>query len=199
MPTMPFEKLVVIGASTGGPPAVTAVLQALDTGKPYAYLVIQHMPPGFTTTFAARLDRQSDVSVSEAQSGDSLQAGHVLVAPGGSHLVLHGRSLVEVLEGDAIDGPTPSVDAALASAAKYYAHNVIGVVLTGMGSDGTEGAKAIKKAGGTMIAQDAATSTIYGMPKCVAEAGAADIVVPLQDVARCIAAAGVNKMELKAV
>ena len=184
---MSFERLIVIGASTGGPPAVSAVLQGLDPNLPFAYILVQHMPEGFTESFARRLDGQSKLEVSEAAHGDRLASGKVLVAPGGNHLVVARSGVIEILPSDAVAGPSPSVDEALKSAVKIYYDRVVGVVLTGMGSDGTAGAQAVKRAGGVMIAQDEATCTIYGMPKCVAKAGLADVVAPLSRIAHKIA------------
>lgn len=174
------RKIVIIGASTGGPPAVEAVLKALPKDFPAPILVIQHMPSGFTASFAKRLDSICNLSVKEASEGDAMEPGRVLVAPGGFNTELRmraGRVVVSLnRKGQKIK---PSLDMAFESASKIDGFDIIGVVLTGMGNDGSVGAHYIKEHGGTMIAQNKTTSLIFGMPKAVIEEKCADFVLPL--------------------
>ncbi len=172
-------KLVVIGASTGGPVALTDVLQVLPANFPLPLVVIQHMPKTFTKALAERLDRHCQIRVDEADSGDLLQAGRALIAPGGQQLMFDGRGGVKLMPGDARVSCKPSVDIAFASAAKNYGPAVLGVVLTGMGSDGCEGARLLKEQGALVWAQDEASCVVYGMPKAVTAAGLTDEVYPL--------------------
>jgi two-component system chemotaxis response regulator CheB len=174
--------LVVIGASTGGPPALQALVGALPGDFPCGVVVVQHMPPGFTASLAERLDSLSALTIREAASHDRIEPGHVLVAPGGWHLLLRqaGRAMeVELAEEPRDTLHRPSVDVTFASAAQLHGRRALAVVLTGMGSDGLEGVRAIKAAGGKAFVQDEESCVVYGMPRAVAEAGLADAVVPL--------------------
>ena len=182
----PYRKgdpLIVIGASTGGPNALREVLSGLPADLAAAVAVVQHMPAGFTQSLAERLNEYSPLSVCEAGDGDHLARGLVLLARGDYHLGLQRRGRVVLDHGPQQNHVRPAVDVTMSSAAEFYGSEVIGVVLTGMGSDGTLGSREIKAAGGRIIAQDESTSVVYGMPRSVVEAGVADWVVPLPEVA----------------
>ena len=188
----PLREVVVIGASTGGPRALSQVLSKLPKDFPLGILVVQHMPAVFTSAFAARLDQVSAIKVVEAASGDAILPGHAYVAPGGTQLQVRRSSpgklpVVHVVT----NSPqprlyAPSVDVAMISAAKAYPGPLVGVVLTGMGSDGKEGMAAVKARGGVTIAQDRSTSVVYGMPRACAEAGVVDIQLPLPKIPEAI-------------
>jgi two-component system chemotaxis response regulator CheB len=177
-------KLIVIGASTGGPIALTDVLIALPENFPLPILLIQHMPENFTKAFAERLNKACKIRVREAVSGDSLEPGLALLAPGGKQFILDksnpGR--VKVLSDDDRLNYKPSLDITFASAANTYADKVLGIVLTGMGSDGCKGARILKEAGSALWSQDEASSLIYGMPMAVAQANLTDKVLALKDI-----------------
>lgn len=177
------DPVVVIGASTGGPRALEQVLCDLPAQLPAAIVVVQHMPAPFVTALANRLNETAPLTVQEAAEGDRLARGLVLMAPGGYHLHLNGHRKVTLAQGPRRNGVCPAVDFVMESAAKHYGSNVVGVVLTGMGHDGVEGARCIKAAGGRVIAEHRSTSVVYGMPRGVVEAGLADRVVPLPKVA----------------
>jgi len=182
----PFHKgdsVIVIGASTGGPRALQQVLSNLPASLPAAVVVVQHMPAGFTASLARRLDERSPLAVREAVDGDRLERRLVLLAPGDYHLKLVGMRRMALDHGPRRHHVRPAVDVAMESAAEYHGSLVIGVVLTGMGSDGTDGAGRIKAAGGKVIAEHESTSAVYGMPRSVVEAGLADQIVPLPKVA----------------
>lgn len=180
------EKLVVVGSSTGGPRALFDVVPRLPAELPVALLVVQHMPPGFTRSLAARLNEVARLEVREAAEGDEIRAGLALVAPGDYHMIVRRGGRVSLEKSPPIHGVRPAVDVTMESAASVYGAATIGVVLTGMGSDGTRGALSIKRVGGTVIAEDESTCVVYGMPRCVREAGAADRVVRLNRVADAI-------------
>jgi two-component system chemotaxis response regulator CheB len=183
---------VVIGASTGGPPALQALIPRLPEDLGAAVLVVQHMPVGFTRSLAERLDRRSAVTVREARDGEAVLAGTVLVAPGGIHMKVRrrGQTVRITLDDEPKDAlHRPSVDVLMASVAKAYGKGALGVVLTGMGSDGVAGLRAIREAGGRTIAESEETCVIYGMPKAAVEAGVVDESVPLPRVADEIVAA----------
>mgnify|MGYP000134032267 CR=1 FL=1 len=184
-PTL-FQKgnpLIIIGASTGGPRALRQVLSDLPPTLQAAIVVVQHMPLGFTQPLAQRLNENCALTVQEAAQGDRLAHGVILVAPSGHHLKFDGFRQVKLDDGPRRNGVRPAVDISMESAAEYYGPSIIGVVLTGMGSDGTDGARRIKAVGGTVIAEHEFTSVVYGMPRSVIEAGLADHIVPLPDVA----------------
>ncbi len=179
---MEARAVVAIGASTGGPRALHEVVPRLPADLPCSVLVVQHMPSGFTGALARRLDMDSAMTVSEATDGEGLLEGHVYVAPGDKHLVVrHGRLRVEA--GPKVHGVRPSVDVTLISLAAEFGARTVAAVLTGMGSDGAEGARAVRRAGGRVIVEDESTCTVFGMPRSVIEAGAADEVLPLHRVA----------------
>lgn len=177
---------VVIGSSTGGPSALNQVLPALPGDIRAGILVVQHMPPGFTRSLAARLGEASAIAVKEAEAGDRLADGVALVAPGGHHMAVIGAGEVVLTVDPPRNGVRPSVDTTMESAARVYGDRLVGVVLTGMGRDGAAGMAAIKAAGGRTIAEHESTCVIYGMPKAVIEQGLADVVVPIHEVAEAI-------------
>jgi two-component system chemotaxis response regulator CheB len=180
------RQLVVIGASTGGPSALEEVLSRLEPDLPAAVIVVQHLPKAFTASLAQRLDAVCPLPVREAQAREELLSGTVLVAAGGSHLVVRAPGEAEHGQGPARHGVRPAIDVTLETAALHYGADVTAVVLTGMGRDGTAGSRAVRLAGGTVIAQDEASSTVYGMPRAVVRAGLADYVLPLPLIATAI-------------
>jgi two-component system chemotaxis response regulator CheB len=182
--TAPSRKpaVLVIGSSTGGPEALARLLPALPSSLPVPVLLVQHMPPVFTRQFAQRLDRLCSLRVVEAVDGTLLQPGTVHLAPGDRHLVVRktGRGPHTALTQDPPENfCRPAVDPLFRSAVAAYDGAVLGVVLTGMGSDGRLGAGVIREAGGTVLAQDQATSVVWGMPGAIAQAGLADETLPL--------------------
>lgn len=183
-------EIVAIGTSTGGPSALQAVLPTLPGNFPVPVLVAQHMPPGFTGPLAQRLDGLCALNVREGIHGETLKAGAVYVAPAGKQLQVQRRSGQLILHiGDEAPIPTlyhPSVDVMFLSLAKEIGKGTLGVVLTGMGSDGTKGMKELKKLEGFGIAESEETCVVYGMPRSVVDAGLADRVVPLGDIGRTI-------------
>jgi two-component system chemotaxis response regulator CheB len=181
-PGTPPERVLAIGASTGGPPAIQQLLTALDRSLPIAVLVTQHMPPKFTTTFAERLQRTTGWRAEEARGGEALSAGQVLVAPGGNSLTVRRDGPLwraEVLPASPDDLFIPSVDRMFTTAAATIGDRLVGVVLTGMGSDGVRGARAVRAAGGRMIAESRESAVVFGMPQEVISAGLCDEVLAL--------------------
>ncbi len=174
--------LIVIGASTGGPVALTEVLQLLPASLPVPVVVVQHMPEGFTRVLAERLDRQCSLSVTEAIDGQMLRPGGVVIAPGGQQLLLHRHGSLRILPGDERVNYKPCVDLTFASAANIYGSAVLAVVLTGMGADGCEGARLLREKNAVIWAQDEASSMVYGMPRAVTRAGLTDAVLPLRQI-----------------
>jgi two-component system, chemotaxis family, protein-glutamate methylesterase/glutaminase len=176
-------KLVVIGSSTGGPVALTDVLSVLPASFAVPIVVVQHMPSNFTKALAERLDRQCQVRVKEAENGDVLQPGWVLIAPGGHQLLFdRGQRAIKIMPGDERMNYKPSVDITFASAANVFSGAVLGVVLTGMGADGCEGARLLKDQGSTIWGQNEASCVVYGMPRAVAKANLTDDVLALADI-----------------
>jgi len=177
-------KILVIGASTGGPVALTEVLMELPQHFPIPIVLVQHMPENFTKAFAERLNKQCKIQVREAVDGDLLVPGLALLAPGGKQLMLDKRNggCVRVLPDDDRVNYKPSLDITFGSAANCYGDKALGVVLTGMGSDGCKGAGLLKEAGSQLWSQDEASSVIYGMPMAVARAGYTDRVLSLKDI-----------------
>jgi two-component system chemotaxis response regulator CheB len=168
---------VVLGASTGGPRALYDVVTKLPGDINTPVFIVQHMPAGFTKAFAERLDKNSKLKVVEAKDGDIIQENVVYVAPGGYHMLVDNRKIKLDLS-PSIHGVRPAVDKLFISAAEIYRGNLLGCVFTGMGKDGADGVKAIKAMGGYIIAQDEATSAVYGMPRAAFETGCVDIVLP---------------------
>ncbi|MGH2470172.1 MAG: protein-glutamate methylesterase/protein-glutamine glutaminase, partial [Chloroflexota bacterium] len=182
-PPVGHQHVVAIGTSTGGPKALNEVIPRLPANLPAAVLVVQHMPAGFTRALAQRLNDISPMAVREAVAGDALQPGVVLVAPGDFHMAVLPGGRIGLNQSAPVHNVRPAVDVLFASIAQVCGRDGVGVVLTGMGSDGAEGATAIKRSGGRVIAQDEATSVVFGMPRAVVEAHASDVVAPLPRVA----------------
>lgn len=177
------HRVVVIGTSTGGPRALHEVVPRLPANLPAGVLIVQHMPPGFTRSLAQRLDEVSQLTVKEAEVGDVLRTGMALMAPGNYHMTIDRQGRIRLDQGPQQHGVRPAVDATLESVAQAYGSGTVAAILTGMGSDGTRGAKLIKAAGGKVIAEDRSSCVIYGMPRAVVEAGAADRVATLDKMA----------------
>jgi two-component system chemotaxis response regulator CheB len=176
------ETIVCIGASTGGTESLRVVLEALPVDCP-GIVIVQHMPEKFTEAFARRLNSLCKVEVKEAADGDTVLRGRVLIAPGNKHTLLHrsgARYYVTVKDGPLVSRHRPSVDVLFRSAAQYAGSNAAGIIMTGMGDDGARGLLEMKTAGARTIAQDEATSVVFGMPREAIELGAADKVLPLE-------------------
>jgi two-component system chemotaxis response regulator CheB len=184
-----FDRLVVIGTSTGGPRALATVVPRLPLDGSTAYLVVQHMPAGFTRSLAERLDGLARLSVREAAQGDRLGADSVLVAPGDYHLRVTACGSIELDQGPRVHGLRPAIDVTLASLVQTFGRRAVVAILTGMGQDGAEGAAAVRAAGGYIVAEDESSCVVWGMPRAVVERGGADRVAPIDQVANAIAAA----------
>jgi two-component system chemotaxis response regulator CheB len=167
---------IVFGASTGGPSTLMDILQSLPEDMPPVFIV-QHMPPGFTSSFAKRLNALARFEIKEAEDGDAIESGVGYVAPGDYHMVIR-RSRIRLTKEPRLHGVRPAVDKTMESAAETFGSNTIGVLLTGMGSDGAEGLKKIKDAGGRTIVEAEQTCVVFGMPKAAIEAGAAEVIAP---------------------
>jgi two-component system chemotaxis response regulator CheB len=178
-----LPRLCVIAISTGGPAALAELLPMLPLDLRVAIVIVQHMPAGFTGPLAERLDAASQLDVAEARTGDRPLPGSVLIAPGDRHVELDDRGAIVLTDGPLVNGCRPAADVTMAAAARIYGRRSLGVVMTGMGHDGRDGVLAIKRAGGKTLAQDQATSVIYGMPKAAIDAGAIDEVAALGDIA----------------
>ncbi len=179
--------IVAIGTSTGGPTALARLVPALPAALPVPIVIVQHMPPLFTGFLAERLDRNSELRVSEATNGDPLGPGSILIAPGDRHMVVEriGQAYqVRTHLGPPENSCRPSVDPLFRSVADTFGASALAVVLTGMGSDGLRGAERIRETGGRILAQDEASSVVWGMPGFVARAGLADAIVPIDAMAR---------------
>ena len=181
------RRAVVIACSTGGPKALGELIPRLPSPLGAGVLIVQHMPPGFTASLAARLDGLSPLDVREAAGGESLEPGVALLAPGGAHLRLADDRRAVLSDDAAIGGLRPRADLTIADVARLYGERVLLVVLTGMGRDGLEGAEAVRAAGGRVLCEAEATCTVYGMPRVVAEAGLADEVLDLDELPAAIA------------
>jgi two-component system, chemotaxis family, protein-glutamate methylesterase/glutaminase len=180
-------ELVAVGASTGGPAALATVLRGLPATTPVPVLVVQHITPGFDAALAAWLDETTPLPVRLAGHGQPLRPGEVVIAPVGSHLGLSGAGRIELHQGPPVDGHRPSATHLFASVARIYGPRALGVILTGMGSDGAAGLLELRHAGGTALAQDEASCVVPGMPAAAVAAGAVDQVVPLDGLAARIA------------
>jgi two-component system chemotaxis response regulator CheB len=182
-----LNRLVVLAASTGGPPALERVFSGLSADLPAAYLVVQHLPAGFTASFAKRLGKIAGFPVSEGRPGVAIEPGHGYVAPHGSHMIIRGergkRTSLALRDAPPIHGVKPSADPLFESAADAFGDRVTGVVLTGMGQDGASGMVAIRDAGGRTVVQDEDTSVVWGMPGAAVRQGAAQAIVPIDRVA----------------
>ncbi len=185
-----IKKAVVIAASTGGPRAIIELMQKIPSNINASFLIVQHMPKGFTKNFAERISWYSQIKTKEAEDGDMVLKGAGYVAPGGFHMIVEklgekerNRFRIRLDEAPFVNYVRPSADVTMGSFAELFGENTIGVILTGMGKDGLEGAKKIKEKGGTVITQDEESSIVYGMPKVVTEAGLSDKVLALSDIA----------------
>jgi len=185
------EMIVAVGASTGGTEALREMLERLPANAP-GMVIVQHMPEKFTAAFASRLNTLCEVEVKEAADGDAVLRGHVLVAPGGLHTLIERRGAryhVSVREGPLVSRHRPSVDVLFRSAARVAGSNAMGVIMTGMGDDGARGMEEMHNAGAFTVAQDEATSVVFGMPKEAIARGGVDRIAPLDNLAREIMAA----------
>lgn len=180
------RRLVVIGCSTGGPGALHQIIPRLPVDLPAGVLVVQHMPAGFTRSLANRLDEISTIAVKEAEEGDRVVGGRVLIAPGGFHMVADHEGRVHLNQEPAQHGVRPAVDRTFEAVVPIWGNRMIGVILTGMGYDGAKGMVNLKRAGGKTITEDASTCVVYGMPKVVVEMGAADQVLPIHEISEAI-------------
>src|SRR5581483_5316009 len=187
----PATKIVAIGVSTGGPQSLQYVLAQLPADFPGSIVVVQHMPDGFTEMFARRLDECSSLNVKEAQSGDILQAGRVLICPGSRHLKVKRLPLGDVgvsSDEPRANGNRPSADVLFTRVAEEFGSRAVGVIMTGMGDDGANGLGSIKAAGGMTIAQSEQSCVVFGMPKAAIERGHAMRVIDLQALASALQA-----------
>ena len=184
--TMP---VVLIGSSTGGPGALNEIIPALPATLPSPVLIVQHMPAGFTRSLSDRLNSISPLRIKEAEPGDRLMAGQVLVAPGGFQMTLDNDERIVLNQRAAVHGVRPAVDVTLTSLVQRFGKNVIAVILTGMGSDGTHGASLLCSEGGYVIAEHESTCVVWGMPRSVVEAGAASAILPRPQIAGAIESA----------
>ena len=182
--TKTTNKVVAIGASTGGTQALEALLRRLPANSP-AIVIVQHMPENFTKAFADRLDSVCQIEVRDAVNGDAVVRGRALVAPGNHHLLLNrsgANYFVQVKQGPSVNRHRPSVDVLFKSVAKFAGANAVGVILTGMGADGAAGMLEMKNSGAHTIAQDEASCVVFGMPKEAINLGGANIVLPLDNI-----------------
>lgn len=190
------NKLIAIGASTGGTRALEAVLTELPANIP-GIVITQHMPPVFTKSFSERLNSICRITVKEAEDGDLIKSGQALIAPGSFHMLVEKKSAkyyVRIKSGPPVHHQRPSVDVMFNSVAKSAGLNAMGVILTGMGADGASGLLNMKNAGAHTIAQDEATSVVYGMPKEAVKLGAAEEILPLQSIPKAIIKQMARKM-----
>lgn len=185
------HNLIVIGTSTGGPRALQSVIPLLPEDLPASILIVQHMPPGFTKSLADRLNTMSSITVKEAEDGEKILPGHAYIAPGSFHLKIKEKQshdiFLQLTKEDPVSGHRPSVDALFESVSKHVHKNIIAVVMTGMGSDGSRGVKKLKdNTECYVIAQDEASSIVYGMPRSAVNTGTVDDIVPLNEIANYI-------------
>lgn len=183
-----LKHIVVIGTSTGGPKALRKVISSIPSNVEAAFLVVQHMPPKFTKSLAERLDYMSKVKVKEAESNEIIKVGHVYIAPGGFHLLVNENSnsllRIKLSKAPPVNGHRPSVDALMMSVSQIKLQNIIGVIMTGMGRDGSEGVKVLKEIKNAhIIAQDESSSIVFGMPKEAISKGVVDVVASLNEIA----------------
>ncbi|WP_094547393.1 protein-glutamate methylesterase/protein-glutamine glutaminase [Petroclostridium xylanilyticum] len=183
-----LKKIVAIGTSTGGPRALQQIIPFIPGNIPAAFIVVQHMPPGFTKSFAMRLDGMSELTVKEAEDGDKIKAGCVYIAPGDYHIVFDKETrsndlIIRLNKSDPVGGHRPSVNVMMNSLSDTGLRNIIGVIMTGMGSDGCEGLKSLKEINKAfVIAQDEKSCVVYGMPKAAVQAGIVDKIVSLNEI-----------------
>lgn len=189
-PTQPATRLVCIGASTGGPPALESLFRAVGTSPQCAFVVAQHMPAKFTRAFAERLNRMTSLDIREGEEGMEVMGGAVYIAPGGKHMELvrvgdqHLIKLQDVSEGDRY---VPSIDRLFESSSKAFAMSMLAVVLTGMGADGAAGVRTVRGAGGRTLAESQESSIVFGMPKEAIQTGCIDEVLPLGQIIERVA------------
>lgn len=178
------RQIVVVGASTGGTKALEVLLMGLPADAP-PLVIVQHMPAGFTTQFARRMNRMCQISVKEGKNGDLIYAGHAIIAPGNKHIVLKKAGMqyqIEIKDGPLVSRHRPSVDVLFRSASRYAGADAVGVLMTGMGKDGAEGMKEMHDAGAYTIAQDEATSVVFGMPNEAIQLGGVNEILPLHKI-----------------
>lgn len=186
MPPHAKPAVVALGISTGGPQALTTMLPMLPADLAVGMLIVQHMPPMFTKSLAESLDEKCALYVCEAHDGQAVEPGHVLIAPGGKQMRVervNDRVVVHITDDPPENSCKPSVDYLFRSVANVYGASAIGIIMTGMGSDGTLGCRLLKRRGATIVTQDEATCVVYGMPKVPAEEGLSDVVAPLNRIA----------------
>lgn len=186
IPSGGLKYIIAIGTSTGGPRALQDVLPKFPEDIPAAVLVVQHMPPGFTRSLSERLDSLSQINVKEAEDGDVLQPGWAYIAPGDYHMIINRYAgdgyRISTNKQPPVTGHRPSVNVMMSSVAEAGHKNLIAVMMTGMGNDGTDGILKIKNCGGKTIAQEESSCVVYGMPKSAVKAGAIDTITPLQNI-----------------
>jgi two-component system, chemotaxis family, protein-glutamate methylesterase/glutaminase len=185
-PLVANDIVLAIGSSTGGPGALRQLMGDLVGSLDAAAVIVQHMPVGFTKSLAERLDEVSAWRIKEAGMGDKLAVGQALIAPGGFHMVVNRRGEITLNSDPPVNNVRPAVDVMMRSVVEAFGKRVLGVILTGMGRDGTEGARLIKQAGGQVIAEAESTCAVYGMPRSAVEAGVVDQVAPLPEIPRLI-------------
>jgi len=179
--------MVAIGSSTGGPPALQSIFSSFESKFPFAVVVSQHMPTGFTRAFADRLNRSSPFDIKEAEDGDAVVPGRILIAPGGRNMIMEvcaGQVTARIVPPTPADRFIPSVDMMLESCAGIYGKRMIAVILTGMGNDGSKGVRSVHAQGGYVIAESDETAVVYGMPREAVATGLVGRIVPLHQVAR---------------
>ncbi|MDC9613096.1 chemotaxis response regulator protein-glutamate methylesterase [Xenorhabdus khoisanae] len=189
-PLLSSEKLIAVGASTGGTEAIKNLLQFLPVTSP-ALLITQHMPPGFTRSFAERLNKLSQIAVKEAEDGERVLPGHAYIAPGDCHMELcrsGANYQIMITNAPPVNRHRPSVDVLFRSVAKYAGRNAVGVILTGMGSDGAAGLLEMKQAGAYTLAQSEASCVVFGMPRAAIQLGAVDEVMDMQKISKAMLA-----------
>lgn len=184
-----IKNIVAIGTSTGGPKALQDVIPIIPGDVPAAFLVVQHMPPGFTKSLAERLNTMSEVTVKEAEDGEVIQPGFVYIAPGDYHMLVerlvNGNVKIKLNQQPPVGGHRPAVNTMMEALSNTGLTNIIGVIMTGMGGDGSEGVKKLKSINNSyIIAQDEKSCVVYGMPKVAVQTGAVDAVVPLKDITK---------------
>lgn len=183
-----LSRALLIATSTGGPRALAEVVPSLPSPLGLGTMIVQHMPAGFTASLAARLDRSSPLQVREAQGGESLKPGLALIAPGGRHLRLNAGGQMALTDEAPLGGLRPRADLLIEDAAAKWGDRLTLVVLTGMGNDGLRGAKEVRRHGGRILVEAEQTCTVYGMPRAIVDAGLADEILPLDQIAAAIAA-----------
>ena len=175
-------KAIALGISTGGPLSLQKVIPQITSSLNVPIFIVQHMPPRFTKSLADRLNNMSSITVKEAENGEEIKKGFVYIAPGGQHMLIKRNNII-ITDAPVNTLHKPSVDVMMHSAIDEYNKRLLGIIMTGMGKDGLEAMQRLKEINGTCIAQDERTSVVYGMPKAVVEAGIADAVLPLDDIA----------------